>query len=101
VKDEDAYYRHRGRIIAFHRALRIVHTALLSSQISGVVNAVPAPILGGGGGGAGGGMRELVRVLVLRGGLPIPWIAVLNFPLPFPVQARGALVGPPPRGSLR
>ena len=85
LKNEEAYYRHRSRIISFHRALRIVHTALLSSQLRGITG-VPPPLFSSS--GPGGGMRELARVLILRGGLPLPWIAVLNFPLPFTLQAR-------------
>ena len=54
---------------------------------------MPPPLFStsGGGSGPGGGMHELARVLILRGGLPIPWVAVLNFPLPFPKQVRTSL----------
>jgi hypothetical protein len=92
AKNEDAYYRNRSRIIAFHRALRILHLALLSKQMQGIT-MVPPPLfssggLAGGDGGGGAGMRDLARVLVFRGALPVPWIGVLNFPVPFPMQAR-------------
>jgi hypothetical protein len=82
---EDAYYRHRIPIISFHRAIRVLSSSMLALYVNDHPG-VPAPILGGGGGGSG---RELARVLIFRGGLPLPWIAVLNFPLPFPMQARG------------
>ena len=80
---EAAYYRNRNRIIAFHRSIRVLSSSVLALYVYDVPG-VPAPILGG----DGGGMRELARVLILRGGLPWPWIAVLNFPLPFTLQAR-------------
>ena len=91
---EAAYYRNRNRIIAFHRSIRVLSSSVLALYVYDVPG-VPAPILGG----DGGGMRELARVLILRGGLPLPWIAVLNFPLPFPMQARmwpGRRSEPPP-----
>jgi len=80
---EAAYYRNRNRIIAFHRSIRVLSSSVLALYVHDVPG-VPAPILGG----DGCGMRELARFLILRGGLPLPWIAVLNFPLPFTMQVR-------------
>jgi hypothetical protein len=92
-RDPGAYYRRRNAIMAFHRLMRTA-AAVAYGAIRGGVLQVPAPLVGGGGGG--GGMRELIRLFALRSGLPVPWIHVLNFPVPFPQQARA--VAPPERG---
>ena len=102
---EEAYYRNRNRIIAFHRLIRIV-ISVAFCRVQGRTPGVPPSILGGasssgaGGGVDGGGMYVLVRALILRCGLPFPWITVLNFPAPFPMQARKA-PRPPPNTRVR
>jgi hypothetical protein len=83
-RHEGAYYRHRNAIMAFHRLTRIA-CVVRYAAVRNTSLQMPPPLLGN---GAGGGMRELIKTLAMRGGSPYPWIYVLNFPVPFPLQAR-------------
>jgi len=89
--DEDAYLRHRHRIVAIHRISRIVSAVMYGRILRRAPShTIMLPLASP--------AAELLVTLVIRSGLFVHFTIALIWPAPFPTQARAARA-PLPRSA--